>query len=152
VCRSVLLHRHCVLQCVAVCCSVLQCVDFKIHIQTFAHTHIHSRENQLSHVRLGYFSVYVYIFVCTRVCTYMCPRACVNACMYIYAYICMHACMHEWIFLTPAFRIPRVTIEISHCNNTLQHLATHCNTLQHTATHCNTLQHTTTHCNTSVTE
>jgi len=29
-----------------------------------------------------------------------------------------------------------------------QHTATHCNTLQHTATHYNTLQHTTTHCNT----
>ena len=26
----------------------------------------------------------------------------------------------------------------THCNNTLQHTATHCNTLQHTAAHCNT--------------
>ena len=29
--------------------------------------------------------------------------------------------------------------------NTLQHAATHCNTLQHTATHCSTLHHITTH-------
>ena len=43
----------------------------------------------------------------------------------------------------------------THCNNTLQHTATHCNTLQHlthtyqVATHYNnTLQHTATHCNT----
>ena len=35
----------------------------------------------------------------------------------------------------------------THCN-TLRHTATHCNTLQHTATHCNTLQRTATHCNT----
>ena len=29
---------------------------------------------------------------------------------------------------------------------TLQHTATHCDTLQHPATHCNTLQHTATRC------
>jgi len=34
-----------------------------------------------------------------------------------------------------------------HCN-TLQHTATHCNTLQYTATQCNALQRTATHCNT----
>ena len=33
----------------------------------------------------------------------------------------------------------------THCN-TLQYTATHCNTLQHTAIHCNTLQYTATHC------
>jgi len=26
----------------------------------------------------------------------------------------------------------------SHCDDTLQHIATHCNKLQYTATHCNT--------------
>ena len=34
-----------------------------------------------------------------------------------------------------------------HCN-TLPHTATHCKTLQDTATHCKTPQHTATHCNT----
>jgi len=32
--------------------------------------------------------------------------------------------------------------------STMQHTETHCSTLQHTAAHCNTLQHTATHCNT----
>jgi len=40
-----------------------------------------------------------------------------------------------------------VTPYNNHTYVTLQHTATHCNALQRTATHCNTLQHTATHCN-----
>ena len=108
----------CMVQCVAACCSVLQCVSLDAH-------------------RLR-------CLLCVAVCcsVLQCVAACCGVlqcfgcdarrlCLALHAVSCVVQCVAAYT-ATPC--------------NTLQHPATHCNTLHHAATHCNTLQHTTTHC------
>jgi len=110
----------CVLQCVAVCCSVLQCVaaDFRECLVIWIF------ENAISKI--------LFIIIVFRVCcsVLQCVAADFQECLVIVFWECTAA-----------------HCNITTRCNTLQHTATHCNTLQHTATHCTTLQHTATHCN-----
>jgi len=145
------------LQCVAVCCSVLQCVAvrgrvyvgystisslnmlFKQHIQgqhtaTHCNTLQHTTEcNTLQHTATH--------------CNTLQPTA-THCNMLFKQHIQGAHCGVPYIHsATHCNTLPHTA---THCNtllnarhyNTLQHTATHCDTLQHTATHCNTLQHT----------
>ena len=104
VCCSVL---QCVAELVALCCSVLQCEhdmmqqntsDF-VTPYTHSATHCNTRQHTATH------------------------------CNTLQLYTQLHR-------------------TLSHPTHALQQTATHCNTLQHTATHGSTLQHTATHYNT----
>jgi len=140
-----------VLQCVAVCCSVLQCV-----------VHIHSLYTRVREPRvLQCVAVCWSVLQCVAVCcsVLQCveppqsprgePRAARQP-FYIHCNTLQHTCNTH---ATHCNTLQHTTT--THCNNTLQHIyyfiysATHmqqtCNTH---ATRCNTLQHTTTtHCN-----
>ena len=118
-----------VLQCVAVCCSVLQGGDA---------------------VRRD---ICVYIYMC--ICDIYTYTHIMQICAYVYIYYTsvktLHGCSELCCSVLQSVAVccsELRTLRISTQRNTLQHTATHCNTLQHTATHCNTLQHTAPHGNT----
>jgi len=132
---------------------------------------------------IAHICVYKYICAYLHIYAYMCVY--IYICVYIH--LCTHLCIYTWNTLQHTATQDNaggvgcsdvdahcVSQPISHCNNTLQHAATHCNILQHrtmqgvwvavtlmptvlvnlqvTATHaathcntrCNTLQHTAT--------
>jgi len=110
------------LMCVAVCCSVLQCVQ----------------EARYIYVPPG-------VLLCVAVrCSVLTESA--LQCGAVCCSMLQCVAVFEVLFLGPLTYDIRNTLQhtATHCN-TLQHTATHCNTLQHTATHCNTLHHTTSH-------
>jgi len=123
-CCSIL---HCVaescsvLHCVALCCTVLHCVEVcctVLQCVTVCCSILHC------------VAVYCTVLQCAVAVSVEVKRFTSFVCLiYMSLYIFI---LHLW----------------SHCDDTLQHTATHCNTLQHTKTHCNTLQYTATHCNT----
>ena len=119
-----------VLQCVAVCCSVLQCV-----------------------------AVCCSVLQCVAVCCSVLLRVAVccivlhTSLIRLLVFVCVCVCNTLQHTATHAAHCSTLQHTATRCN-TLQHAATHamhCNTLQHmqhTAKHCNTLPHTATHCNT----
>ena len=110
ICRALLYKVDgidCVLQCVAVCCSVLQCCSACSVLQC-------------------------------------CSAYRVLQCLSVSASLCLP------MELLSTYMISSIVPRTAYCN-TLQHTATHCNTLQHTAntaTHYNILQHAATRCDT----
>ena len=97
-----------VLQCVAMCCSVSQCIAVCCSLKCLSyHTYISE----------------ACVFQCVAVCCSVLQCAVWNVCRTTHTW--MHECIrgnetcHTYIWIR-------------------QHTATHCNTLQHTATHCNT--------------
>jgi len=139
--------RECcsVMQYVAVCCSVLQCVQPNTHTTT----HCSTLQRKVSVMAVNVWSLGLIFAVklqptATHFNTLQHPATPCNT--------LQHTASHcNELQSTAAHDICQEIEEATHCN-TLQHTATHCNTLQHTATHtathCNTLQHTATHCNT----
>jgi len=123
-----------VLQCVAVCCSVLQCVAVCCGV-------------------LQCVAVCCSVLQCVALCCSV--LQCVAVCCSVMQHLCIHAPLSfgERHFdglgktLQPAAHCNTLQHTATHCN-TLQHTATHCSTVHRTVTHCNTLQHTATHCNT----
>ena len=137
--------------CVAVCCSVLQCVHSPMCIVcvytglcvcVYVCACVYTPDAYAHTVHVGLYSVCVCIHTATHCSTLQHTSGCIG---------CVCVCIHT----------------ATHCN-TLQHTATHCNALQHTATHiglysvcvcvcihtathCNIPQHTATHCNNKVT-
>jgi len=161
-----------VLQCVAVCCSVLQScvvVSYKTsRLQEFPETIevlccsvlqcVAVCCSVLQCVAVCYCAVYCAAVCCSVLqCVAVCCSVlqCVAVCCRLQRFpesIEMpfperEGCMYTQVLHHTATHCNTLQHTAAHCN-TLQHTATHCNTLQHTATHCNTLQHTATHCNT----
>jgi len=109
-----------VLQCVAVCCSVLQCVA------AVRCSVLQCVAPDTSHV-LQCVAVCCSVLQCGVVCCsvlHLIPR--ITLCVAHYS-IC-NTLQHVRLIIC----------------NTLQHTTPHCNTLQHTASHCNTLHRTAT--------
>ena len=141
--------------CVAVCCSVLQCVLAKIS-----------------------FSTYFSLFIALQCSALQCIAVCCSVLQCIAVYCSLLQCVSAQIsfstYQSPSFFFGDSfarTVHDTYCESTmcynvlhyniLQHIATHCNTdltaatsnllQQLTALHCNTLQHATTRCNTGLT-
>jgi len=116
--QSISPHTNtCVLQCVAVCCSVLQyvavCCSSCMLLQCVA---------------------------CACCCSMLqCVAVCCSVLQFAHV---VHTALAA-VYL--AFNISLLSRDSRHMLKTQHHTATHCNTLQHTATHSDTLQHTTTH-------
>jgi len=124
-----------VLQCVAVCCSVLQCV-----LQ-----HVAVCCSVLQCVAVGCWCVIHLIFPSLFI-EVMSPLRMTHSYGYMtHSEMSLQLGEDSFSSLFPAGshfqKSARHQIYIS---RTLQHTATHCNTPQHTSTHCNTLQHTAT--------
>jgi len=136
-----------VVQCVAVCCNVLQCVQW---VAVWCSLTSGSR----SSIRAKFLSL-----AATHCNTLHCTATLCNTLQYS-AILCntlQHAatrCNRKWNHLAAAVVSgPKCNTLLQHCNtlhcntphcNTLQHTATNCNALQSTASHYNTLQHTVT--------
>ena len=127
-----------VLQRVAACCRVLQCIQHRTQA-------IVRRERSV----LTYSCVLQRNAVCCGVlqCTQsQDARDSAQRVEYLDIFICVAAwcsvlqCTHRKLLWMMKLCEP--------IRSTSNHNATHCNTLQHTATHCDTLRHTATHCNT----
>ena len=132
-------HPHLLYECVAVCCSVLQCVAVERYVSWDS-----ERETWL-------YGVLVYQESCLSTATHC------NTLQHTATH-----CNTPQRTATHSLRCAGISRVLSLYCNTLQYTATHCNTLQHVATHCNKLspvcwyitslisllQHTATHCNT----
>jgi len=136
-------ERRCILQCVAVCCSVLQCVAVccsrtwfryllhrtwkdRMRVESLIKTHSTLLKHTILYWNTLYFTETHFTLLKHTVKHYN-----------------HHDTLGQSWFLTA-----RHFLTLQHTaahSSTLQHTATHCNTLQHTATHCNILQHTATH-------
>jgi len=148
-----------VLQCVAVRCSVLQCID-DLHSQGILPADFYIFFGLICNTYLWHTATY---------CNKRCVLQCVAECCRVLRPHLLHTAAR--VVLSPTFsRCNSLQLTATHYNalqNTatrcsiLQHSATHvlfaltrscpatqCNTLQHTATHCNTIQHAATQCNT----
>ena len=156
------------LQCVAVCCSVLQCVAVRI-------------ESALQCVAVRIESALQCVAVRISTCKYYSKHCNAGRCVgsglvdILTAIQCNaldHMLQHTATRVLASCSLHELetgrqshcttlqhtaSLLIAHCNalqrtathcSTLQHTAAHCGTLQHTTTHYNTLQHTATHCNT----
>jgi len=113
------------MQCVAVCCSEVQCVAACYSV---CRGHVHVRSNHHNK------SLCVHMWsprVCCFVCVFACERE--NVCS---------SCNTLLLTATHYYTLQHTA---THCN-TLQHTATHRNTPQYTAPHRNTLLHTATQC------
>jgi len=111
-----------VLQCVSVCCSVLQCAGIR----------------QLRIFFLPNFTRSIEFAIWGQVWRMRCLQT------------LQHTVANCNTLQHTATHCNTLQHTETHCN-TLQHTATHCNTMQHTSTHCNTPQHTvkhSKHCNT----
>ena len=104
----------CMLQCVAVCCSVLQCIGVCCSV-------------------LQCVAVCCSVLLCVAVCcsVLQCSRQCLVSNILIL--------MSSIAFRTDHLHRNTLQHTPTQCN-TLQHIATHSDTLQHTARHSNTLQ------------
>ena len=142
---------QCVLQWVAVCCSVLQCVNRRMSL-------LHSTQ----------------VYVCCNACCSV--LQCSVACCSVFKCRMLSSHSTQWLCVEIYVAVCCNVLQCVAVCNTLQRHATHCNTLQHTpthtptnttiqslkvlatiqmqdrdasspdaATHCNTLQHTATH-------
>jgi len=107
-----------VLQCVAVCCSVLQREK--------------ERERKKDRATL------TEMCHMTHSCTTWLVLQCVAVCCSVFFSLAPSPVRGFFISARTHARREQPSLECAHT-------ATHCNTLQHTATHCNTLQHTATH-------
>jgi len=97
-----------VLQCVAVCCSVLQCRN----------------HGTLTHMS----KVSMLLVMCVAVCCSVLQCVALLCCgvlQYVAVWCSTEMMAHTYTWARWDY-------------HSLQHTATHCNTLQHTATHCNT--------------
>jgi len=121
-----------VLQCVAVCCSVLKCVGQR-ELEDRNATH-YSTLQQISICVYVYMYVYIYVYVATP-----------GICIYVATHCntLQHTATHYNMHMYSIYPLPSAT-----AGNLLQHTATNCRTLQHTATHCSTLRYSATQCNT----
>ena len=119
-----------VLQCVAVCYSVLQCYYNNLHTFSFFHISrvICMSESVLCH------SVLQCVAVCCGVL--QCIAVCWGHMLNVYTLSLSFTSVVSYGF------IRTLQLTVTHCNS-LQFTAGHYNTLHHTATHCNTLQHVT---------
>ena len=177
-------HVTCVnrvmLQCVVVCCSVLQCLiydraricEYEMNSHVWHVTCVNRVMLQCVAVCCSVLQCLIYAYQTSK---YRSARHIrkyshvpyVNESRHTYKWVMSHMWNHL------IFELHHVYVTATHCN-TLQHAATHCNmnlftyvtfhtwesisfsssiiyyTLQHTATHGNTLQHTATHCNTTL--
>jgi len=156
VCRSVLSLTGETVECVAVCCSVLQCVAVccRLWVRRWNMLHEMSHSNKtLQHTATHCNTEIVGETVeCVAVVealkrTY---QPCTRRRAATHCNTLQHTATHcntlqhtasHCITLQHISTHCNTLHEMSHSNKTLQHTATHCNTLQHTATHCNTLQH-----------
>ena len=120
VCCSVLR----VLQCAAVCCSVLLCVAESCTVLA---------------VCCDVLAVCCSVLQCVAV--YCSVLQCVAVCCSVLQSVAQFGHRHGPHTMPDSVFLCAWWVAT-------QHTATHCNTLQHTATHCNTLQHIATHCNT----
>ena len=110
-----------VLQCVALCCSVLYCVA------------VHEL---------------IAVIVCITPCNLCNMVQCVAVCSNVLQCVAVSE-QTAVIFRTAPCNLTRARRQkhvgaTKHCN-TLQHTASHCSTVQHNAAHHNTLQHTAIH-------
>ena len=145
------------LQCVAVRCSVLQCVVRCSRALPRGLSHTHTAMC-CSVLQCG--AVCCSVLQCVAACcskmqqtlhTPVLQRVtlCVAVrCSVLRFYFCPSLLRALSLSLSPAFHLFIFLARSLSPDESLQHTATHCNTLQHTTTHCNTLQHTATHCNT----
>jgi len=135
-----------VLQCVAVCCSVLQCVEVCCgHLISHAlicitswrrHTALQKKHTRIPEAATSL----LYIWQQRRRC-YIFDNN-VDVAIYLTTtstllYIRQQRHICSWLHMWKGAYL--------HSRGNNVHTSTHCNTLQHTATHCNTLQHTATH-------
>ena len=131
------------LQCAAVCCSVLQCVAVCCSVLFFStYTFIYTCMLFFSLSSRSLFQVSFYSHTNIRIIFSDClPRTCERARSLLLSLVLTRSSL-----LARLFFLERAYTH-SHTHITT-HAATHCNTLQHSTAHCNTLQHTATHCNT----
>jgi len=108
--------------CVAVCCSVLQCVV----VPAGGNSHVACRLTRCFTVTLPSSQQAP---ISTPMSTFLAVAAAITAVAVDFAEVVAAATRDQTFQKSAAI----------HCN-TLQHTATHGNTLQHTATHCNTFQ------------
>jgi len=117
-----------VLQCIAVCCSVLQvCCSVLQYVVVSCS------------VIAVCCSVCCSVLQCVAVCCSVLQR--VAACCSVLQYVAVCCSVVQSVAV-------RVLQHVTHSHSSAHQRRRYWNTLQHTATRCNTLQHTATHCNT----
>jgi len=145
-----------VLQCVAVCCSVLQCVaEHRTFLVMFPPLHILA--TLLPGMRCPPPVAAQKVDVCVQrlVGSYTLQHTTThcNTLQHDTVRNILHPVAAQKVDVCVQRLAGRYTLQhtATHCNtNAAKHAATHWHTLLHTTTHCcNTLQHTATHCNTN---
>jgi len=136
-----------VLQCVAVCCSVLQS-NKSCHLYEVDISHRHTMTGRFAAACCSVLqcAVCCSVLQCVAVCCTV-LQCVAGVLQYVAGYMWRNGYLYGSPHCSAPFPFCRYWwqfLKVS-CNNTLQHTATHCNTLQHTATHCNTMQHNATH-------
>jgi len=132
----------CGFACVAMCCSVLQCVRLSVSEWTLRHpvTQRYSHPLTLGNTHTPKDTQWL---ICEQSMTFYCFATLRDSrCNTL-----QHTATHCSTLQHAATHCNTLQHTATPCN-ALPHTATHCNALQHTATHCNALQHPTTHCNT----
>jgi len=133
------------LQCVAVCCSVLQRWAVCCSACTICNSRLQLQDNLAFLVCTWPVHVwYEWVMSLPTYCNILQHNA--THCNTLQHTATHCNCMTNWRSSYAWGESPSDTNESCPCN-TLQHTVTHGNTRQHTATRCNTLQHTATHCN-----
>jgi len=138
-----------VILCVAVCCSVLQCVVYCTLEEPY---YTCKRARSKTYNIEGSVEFFCQVFAICNILQHTATQ-CNTLQHTFFPKICNRVGNLAGAKITTRTHCDTLTH-----SNTLQHTPTHSNTLhhtppyrntlQHTATHCNTLQHTATHCNT----
>jgi len=113
-----------VLQCVAACCSVLQCVAAVVVYVVSCHLVVWHDTSQLDISKRKLYMICQCVAVCCSVL--QCVAVCCSVLQYV-AVCCSVLQRVAVFFLIESNLLPE------------EHTATYCKTLQHTAKHCNTL-------------
>jgi len=132
-----------VLQCVAVCCSVLQ-YDALRRLRRMCE----STQVGIIGERRGGGGIRSFVFFCAvHAC---CTRRDTTSLLVFHTHTHKHLHTHTYIHTCRdhLHQIHRDAAADTSCGKLKLYTATHCNTLHHTAKHCNTPQCNATHCNT----